>query len=104
MPTEVTDATFTEEVLTADRPVLLKFTADWCPPCRQLVPVLKEIATERSGHLKVAELDVDHNPATAAAYGVLSVPTLMLFRAGEPVTSMVGARTKRRLLQEIDAV
>ncbi|WP_432745707.1 thioredoxin family protein [Streptomyces sp. JH002] len=99
---DVTDATFAEEVLAADLPVLLKFTADWCPPCHQLSPVLAAIASERAGELKVAELNVDHNPATAAAYGVLSVPTLILFRAGEPVLSLVGARSKQRLLRELD--
>ncbi|MBB5934425.1 thioredoxin 1 [Streptomyces zagrosensis] len=99
---EVTDVTFANEVLTADLPVLVGFTADWCPPCRQIAPVLSAIAAEESDRIKVVQLDVNSSPATTAAYGVLAMPTLMIFRAGEPVASMVGARPKRRLLQEID--
>lgn len=98
--TAVTDETFTEEVLRAEGPVLVEFTADWCPPCRMLAPVLAEIAGERAGLLKVVALDVDHNPLTQARYGVLSMPTLMVFRDGEPLRSTVGARPKRRLLQD----
>lgn len=97
----VTDETFAEEVLRADLPVLVEFTADWCGPCRQIEPVLKEVAREEEGRLKVVRLDVDTNPETQSAYGVLSMPTLMVFRGGEPVKSMVGARPKRRLLQEL---
>ncbi|GAA1681757.1 MULTISPECIES: thioredoxin [Streptomyces] len=99
--TTVTDATFGEEVLTAELPVLVKFTASWCPPCRMIAPVLAEIAQEESHRLKIVQLDVDENPSTTNAYGVLSMPTLMLFRAGEPVRSLVGARSKRRLLEEL---
>jgi thioredoxin 1 len=100
---EVTDATFADEVLRAadGLPVLVDFTADWCAPCRMVAPVLAEIAHERQGLLKVVTLDVDRNPETQAAYGVLSMPTLMVFRGGEPVKSLVGARPKRRLLQEL---
>lgn len=97
----ITDATFAEEVLEAELPVLVEFTASWCPPCRMIAPVLAEIAREEAHRLKVVELDVDQNPGTTAAYGVLSMPTLMVFRAGEPVRSMVGARPKRRLLEEL---
>ncbi|MGW7416371.1 thioredoxin [Streptomyces sp. NPDC054863] len=98
---EVTDTTFADEVLGADLPVLVEFTADWCGPCRQLAPVLSAIAEEERDWLKVVQLDVDTNPGTAAVYGVLSMPTLMVFRNGEPVKSMVGARPKRLLLQEL---
>lgn len=101
---EVTDANFADEVLRADLPVLVEFTADWCGPCRQLAPVLSAIAEEERDRLKVVQLDVDTSPGTAAAYGVLSMPTLMVFHGGEPVKSMVGARPKRRLLQELDDV
>lgn len=101
---EVTDETFDGEVLGADLPVLVEFTADWCGPCRQLAPVLGEIAREEAGRLKIVQIDVDHNPAVSARYGVLSMPTLMVFRGGEPVKSMVGARPKRRLLQELEDV
>ncbi|MGI5403023.1 thioredoxin [Streptomyces sp. CA-135486] len=97
----VTDADFDTEVLKAPLPVLVEFTADWCGPCRQLAPVLSSIASEEAGRLKVVQLDVDTNPEIMTRYGVLSMPTLMVFRAGEPVKSMVGARPKRRLLQEL---
>jgi thioredoxin 1 len=99
--TTITDATFADEVLAAGLPVLVDFTADWCPPCRMVAPVLAQIAAERAGELKVVSLDVDANPVTTAAYGVLSMPTLMLFRDGEPVRSLVGARSRARLLQEL---
>ncbi|MFM9366669.1 thioredoxin family protein [Streptomyces sp. Da 82-17] len=98
---EVTDADFAAEVLAADRPVLVEFTADWCGPCRQLAPVLSALAREEADRLKVVQLDVDRNPGTTVAYGVLSAPTLMVFRAGEPVRSMVGSRSKRRLREEL---
>ncbi|MFD3513390.1 thioredoxin [Streptomyces sp. NPDC058657] len=98
---EVTDANFADEVLRADRTVLVEFGADWCGPCRQLAPVLSAVAAQERDRLKVVQLDVDTSPGTAAAYGVLSAPTLMVFRDGEPVKSMVGTRPKRRLLQEL---
>ncbi|MET7629070.1 thioredoxin [Streptomyces sp. NPDC005078] len=101
---EVTDATFDGEVLGAELPVLVEFTADWCGPCRQLAPVLSAIAAEEAGRIKIVQLDVDYNPGIASRYGVLSMPTLMVFRSGEPVQSMVGARPKRRLLQELEDV
>lgn len=97
----VTDATFAAEVLSSPLPVLVDFTADWCPPCRMIAPVLAEIAVERVDELKVVSLNVDENPETQAAYGVLAMPTLMLFRGGEPVRTLVGARPKRRLLNEL---
>jgi thioredoxin 1 len=97
----VTDATFAAEVLSSPLPVLVDFTADWCPPCRMIAPVLAEVAAERGDELKVVSLNVDENPETQAAYGVLAMPTLMLFRAGEPVRTLVGARPKRRLLNEL---
>ncbi|WP_216896464.1 thioredoxin [Nocardia alni] len=100
----VTDATFAETVLTSDLPVLVEFTAGWCPPCRMIEPVLHELAAEQTGHLTVAQLDVDANPATAAAYQVLSMPTLMLFRNGAPIHTLVGARSKRRLLADLDGL
>ncbi|UJA10556.1 thioredoxin [Streptomyces collinus] len=99
---EVTDADFGTEVIGAGLPVLVQFTADWCGPCRQLAPVLRDIAAEKADRLKVVQLDVDRNPETTVAYGVLSTPTLMVFHDGEPVRSMVGARPKRRLLEELD--
>ncbi|MGV9255173.1 thioredoxin family protein [Streptomyces sp. NPDC003697] len=101
---EVTDADFGAEVLDSDLPVLVEFTADWCPPCRQMGPVLSALARQEAGRLKVVQLDVDTNPDTTNAYGVLSMPTFMVFRDGEPVKAMVGARPRRRLLEELSDV
>ncbi|MFF1508853.1 thioredoxin family protein [Streptomyces sp. NPDC058326] len=98
---EVTDADFGTEVLEAGLPVLVKFTAEWCGPCRQLKPVLAAIAAEEAGRLRIVEIDVDRNPETTVRYGVLATPTMMVFRAGEPVRSIVGARPKRRLLEDL---
>ncbi|WP_042366674.1 thioredoxin family protein [Streptacidiphilus neutrinimicus] len=97
----VTDADFDARVLASELPVLVEFTADWCPPCRMMAPVLAELAAERAADLRVFALDVDTNPGTQGRYGVLSMPTLMLFRSGEPVWTAVGARAKRRLGQEV---
>ncbi|MDQ0932762.1 thioredoxin family protein [Streptomyces turgidiscabies] len=101
---EVTDADFEAEVIGAELPVLVEFTADWCPPCRQMAPVLSAVAAEESERLKVVQLNVDMNPVTTNAYRVLSMPTFMVFQNGEPVRSMVGARPKRRLLEELSDV
>ncbi|MFF3979013.1 thioredoxin [Streptomyces sp. NPDC001828] len=98
---EVTDETFADEVRGSGLPVLVEFTADWCGPCRQLAPVLSAMAVEEADRLKIVQLDVDRNPETTTKYGVLSMPTLMVFVDGEPVKSMVGARPKRRLRQEL---
>jgi thioredoxin 1 len=97
----VTDGSFEAEVLLAKRPVLVEFTAEWCRPCRTIAPVLASIAREECERLLVVEIDVDENPVTTMRYGVLSMPTLMVFRDGEPVRSMVGARSRFRLMQDI---
>ncbi|GAA5112733.1 thioredoxin family protein [Pseudonocardia adelaidensis] len=97
----VSDDTFEELVLRAELPVLLDFTADWCPPCKMIKPVLQELAVELSGQLVVAELDVDANPRTARAAGVLGMPTLNLYVGGQVVTQVVGARPKAALVAAI---
>ncbi|WP_329257683.1 thioredoxin family protein [Streptomyces sp. NBC_01478] len=101
---EVTDGNFAAEVIGAELPVLVEFTADWCPPCRQMGPVLRALAAEEADRLKVVQVNVDRNPETTNAYKVLSMPTFMVFRGGEPVKAMVGARPKRRLLEELSDV
>jgi thioredoxin 1 len=98
----VTDALLDERVLRSARPVLVGFTATWCPPCRMIEPVLAEIAAERAGELDVVSLDVDVNPRTAAAAGVMGMPTLSLYVDGRVVTQIVGARPKRAVLQAIE--
>jgi thioredoxin 1 len=95
------DAHFDTDVLESDRPVLVDFTAAWCPPCRVMAPVLAEVAAERPD-LKVVALDVDANQVTAARYDVLSMPTFLLFAHGAPVGRLVGSRAKRRLVRELD--
>jgi thioredoxin 1 len=96
----VTDDGFTADVLESDVPVLVDFTASWCPPCRAMKPVLASLAEERDD-VRVVELDVDAHQRTAARYGVLSMPTFMLFRNGAPVLTLVGARPKARLEREL---
>jgi thioredoxin 1 len=100
----VTDATFAEKVLNHDKPVLVDFWAQWCPPCHMVAPVLEEIARERSDTLTIVKLNADENPATTRDYHVMSFPTLILFHNGQPVRSLVGAHPKTRLLAAIDDV
>ena len=98
----VADATFEPLVLQATGAVLVEFGADWCPPCRAMEPVLEEIARDKAETLTVLKLDVDRNPQTAERYGALSLPTLILFRDGEPVERLVGARPKSALLRALE--
>ncbi|GJP27808.1 thioredoxin [Mycobacterium marinum] len=102
---EVSDASFSTEVLSSNKPVLVDFWATWCGPCKMVAPVLEEIATERADKLTVAKLDVDANPETARNFQVVSIPTMILFKDGEPVKRIVGAKGKAALLRELsDAV
>ena len=103
MPSDTTDARFTADVLESDAPVVVDFTAAWCPPCRVMSPILDELAEERPD-LRFVKLDVDDNTETAVRYGVLSMPTFMVFRGGEPVLKLVGARPKRRFVAELSGV
>ncbi|OLZ56999.1 thioredoxin [Amycolatopsis keratiniphila] len=100
----VTDETFQALVLDQDKPVLVDFWAQWCPPCHMIAPVLEQIAEERAGSLIIRKLNSDENPLTARNYQVMSLPTLILFRGGNPVWTTVGARPKARLLADLDAV
>jgi len=98
----ITTDTFDERVLANDKPVLVEFWAQWCGPCRMVAPVLAEIAGERAGELSIVKLNYDENPAIGQRYGVMGLPTMLLFRDGEPVRSFVGAKPKARLLAELD--
>jgi thioredoxin 1 len=101
---QVSDQTFEATVAKAEQPVLVDFWASWCAPCKMLKPLLEELALEYQGRVTVAELDVDANPATASRFGVLSIPTLILFRGGKPAQRIVGYQPKANLRQKIDAV
>jgi len=100
-PIHITDETFEAEVVQAELPVLTDFWAIWCAPCHMIAPILEEIAAEYVGQLKVAKLDVDSNPRTATQFGVMSIPTLILFKNGQAVERLVGAMPKRKLLANI---
>ncbi len=100
-PTVVTDETFNEEVLKSNTPTLVDFWAIWCGPCRMVAPVVDQIAREHTGKLRVMKLDVDDNQNTAMAYGVMSIPTLILFKDGKPVERIVGFRPKGDLEKKI---
>ncbi len=97
----VTDASFEADVLKSDKPVLVDFWATWCGPCRQVAPILEEIAGEHGDKLTIAKLDVDANQQTAATYNVISIPTMIVYKNGEPVKSITGARPKAALLREL---
>ena len=100
----VTDDTFKSEVLESDIPVLVDFWATWCGPCRMVAPILEELSDEYEGKVKIVKLDTDANQATTMAYGITSIPTLNVYSGGEVVKSVIGARPKRALQEEIDAV
>jgi thioredoxin 1 len=100
-PFAVTDETFQTEVLGADLPVLVDFWADWCGPCRMIAPSVSQIAEEYDGSIKVAKVDVDDNPAIPGRYGIVGIPTVMLFKNGEVVERIVGALPKDRILAQI---
>lgn len=99
----VEDGNFEKTVLKADTPVLVDFWAPWCRPCMMIAPILDELAKEYDGRLTIARMDVDKNPKTAANYRVMSIPTMLLFKQGKPVTNIVGFKPKEQLKREIDS-
>ena len=100
---KVTDATFEQDVIKASEPVVVDFWAEWCGPCKMIAPALEEISGTLNGKVKIVKLNVDENPATAAKYGIMSIPTLMLFKNGQLASRQVGAAPKQKLEQWITA-
>lgn len=100
---DFTDQNFEAEVIGSSEPVLVDFWAPWCGPCRMIAPVVEELASENAGSVKIGKLNVDDSPSSAAAYGVSSIPTLILFKGGEVVSTFVGLKDKRELQQAIDS-
>lgn len=100
-PLAVTDDTFQDEVLNSDQPVLVDFWADWCGPCRMIAPSVDQIATEYDGSIKVTKVDVDDNPAIPGRYGIVGIPTLMVFKDGEVVERITGALPKDAILAKV---
>ncbi len=102
-PVKIEEANFDEIVLKSKTPVLVDFWAPWCGPCRMVAPVVEELAEEYAGRLSFGKVNVDENPKVASKYGIMSIPTLILFKGGKPLSNMVGFRPKDELKKSLDA-
>lgn len=102
--TAINDVDFEQKVLKASSPVVVDFWATWCQPCKMLAPVLDDLAEKYSGKISFVKIDVDQNPKTAAKYSIMSIPTLLVFKNGQPVSHIVGFRPKEELKRNFDAV
>ena len=102
-PLHLTDATFDQDVLKSDKPVLVDFTATWCGPCRMIAPIIEEMATEYAGRAVIGKVDVDENPEISMNFGIRSVPTLMIFKGGKMVDMVIGAVGKQKLVEKLNA-
>ncbi len=102
-PEAVTDSTFEAEVVNSDLPVLVDFWADWCQPCKMIAPIVDELSDEYDGKVKFTKVDVDANPNTPMSLGIRSIPTLIVFRNGQPVEQIVGAMPKAQLKRRLDS-
>ena len=100
--TDVSDATFETEVISADQPVLVDFWAEWCAPCKMIAPIVEDLSNEYDGRFKFVKLNVDDSPETAAKYGVRGIPTLLIFHGGQPVDQLVGAVPKNVLKGRVE--
>ena len=103
-PVAIDDNNFEQVVLNSKIPVLLDFWAAWCAPCRMVAPVVDELAQEYDGKVSFGKVDVDQNPKIASKYGIMSIPTLILFKDGKPITNMVGFKPKAQLKQSLDSI
>jgi len=102
-PTVVDDSNFDQTVLQAEMPILVDFWAPWCRPCLMMAPILDELAEEYSGRITIAKLDVDQNPKTASRYHIMSIPSMLLFKNGQPLANIVGLQPKEELKRSLDA-
>jgi len=103
-PIAIDDTNFDQIVLQAEIPVLVDFWAPWCRPCLMVAPILDELAEEYNGKVSIARIDIDQNPKTAAKYNIMSIPTMLIFKKGEPVSQIVGFRPKPELKRSLDAI
>ncbi len=101
--THVSDKSFEQDVLKADKPVLVDYWAPWCGPCKQIAPILEELSRDYDGRVQIAKIDVDDNPETATRYGIRGIPSLLLYKGGEVIATKVGAVSKSQLAQFLDS-